>query len=446
MTKPFTLVVGLGATGLSCARFLASQGVPFAVTDSRLEPPALAQLHQELPEIPVFLGKFDAALFNRAAQLVVSPGVALSHPIIAAVIERGIPVIGDIEIFARHVQAPVVAITGSNGKSTVTTLVGEMARRAGRNVAVGGNLGTAALDLLSNELTDLYVLELSSFQLDTTYSLNAAAAVVLNLSPDHLDRHGSMANYIAAKERIYHGNGVMVINADDPLVVNMALPQRVIRRFSLGLPYTTQDYGIRSASGCEWLSRGVELLMPINEIKIIGRHNLANTLAALALSEAIGLPLNSCLATLREFSGLPHRCQFVAELNGVSWYNDSKGTNVGATEAACAGLTGGLILIAGGQGKGQDFTPLRAALAGKARAVILIGVDAQHIKSALAEAMPVIEAPNLRAAVEWAQQLAHSGDRVLLSPACASFDMFQNYIDRGERFIDEVNRLAAMSN
>ncbi|CAK0760426.1 UDP-N-acetylmuramoyl-L-alanine--D-glutamate ligase [Gammaproteobacteria bacterium] len=466
-SKPLTLVVGLGATGLSCARFLARRGTPLAVADSRVEPPGLIRLREELPDVAVFVGGFDAKVFERAEQLVVSPGVSLSEPLIAAAMARGVPVLGDIELFARQVRAPVVAITGSNGKSTVTTLVGEMARRAGRHVVVGGNLGTPVLDLLDSHndsaplyeesdkgqeggqecgvarLVDLYVLELSSFQLDTTHTLDAQAAVVLNISPDHLDRHGDMAHYVAAKSRVYRGKGRMVINADDPLVVAMADPERQRCCFTLGEPAGLGDYGVRSGSGEDWVARGERLLMPTAEMRMIGRHNLANALAALALAEAVGLPVDPCLETLREFTGLSHRCQFVAEVDGVAWYNDSKGTNVGATEAACAGLTGPLILIAGGQGKGQDFTPLRAALAGKARAVILIGVDAPQIRAVLEGVVPLVDALDLHTAVGRARELAQPGDRVLLSPACASFDMFRDYVDRGESFMREVHRLMA---
>jgi len=459
-SKPLSLVVGLGTTGLSCVRFLARQGIPLVVVDSRLNPPGLARLREELPDVAVFVGKFDAETFEHAEQLVVSPGVSLSEPLIVAAMARGVPVLGDIELFARQVRAPVVAITGSNGKSTVTTLVGEMARQAGRQVSIGGNLGTPALDLLDlngdslllkgqnkgqavARPVELYVLELSSFQLDTTHTLDAQAAVTLNISPDHLDRHGDMAHYVAAKSRVYQGKGRMVINADDPLVVAMVDPQRQCCRFTLRKPTDPGDYGVRSGSGGDWIARGEKLLMPTADVRIIGRHNLANALAALALAEAVGLPVESCLETLREFPGLPHRCQFVAEVGGVLWYNDSKGTNVGATEAACAGLSGPLILIAGGQGKDQDFTPLRAALEGKTRAIILIGVDAHRIRAVLEGVVPLVDAPDLHTAVSRAKELAQPGDRVLLSPACASFDMFRSYVDRGESFMREIQLLAA---
>ncbi len=438
--KCFTLVVGLGNTGLSCARFLARNAIPFVVTDTRQNPPMLGQLHKECPDVRVFLGTMDAIpslMFDRVEQVVVSPGVPLSEPVIAAAMARGIPVLGDIELFARRVQAPIIAITGSNGKSTVTTLVGEMARQAGHRVAVGGNLGTPALDLLGGPTAELYVLELSSFQLETTHTLHAQAAVVLNLSSDHLDRHGTMAHYASLKQRIYRGSGTMVVNADDPLVEAMADPARSTCRFTLGEPRSAGDYGVRSG---QWIVRGETPILACSEVRIPGRHNLANALAALALAEATGVPMAACVETLRTFAGLPHRCQFVAASGGITWYNDSKGTNVGATEAACRGLSGPLLVILGGQGKGQDFTPLRAALEDKARAVILIGEDAHKIRTALTGVAPLLDAPDLRTAVEQAQALAQTGDNVLLSPACASFDMFRNYVDRGECFVREVQR------
>jgi len=436
----YTLVVGLGKTGLSCVRFLARRGVSLIVIDSRVDPPGYAPLRAEFPDIPVFLGDFDPKLLAHVEQLIVSPGISLTDPFIAAAKKFGISVIGDIELFSQVATAPIIAITGSNGKSTVTTLVGEMARRAGLRVAVGGNLGTPALDLLDPNCA-LYVLELSSFQLETTYSLNAYSAVVLNVTPDHLDRHGSMDYYAAIKARVYHGTGTMVINFDDPWVSAMENSARQFRRFTLQAPHSSADYGVVCNPDGEWLARGAELLLPAREMRIVGRHNLANALAALALAESGGIPLTAAVAELREFCGLPHRCQFVANSGGVSWYNDSKGTNVGATEAACAGFSGPLILIAGGQDKGQDFSPLRAALENKTRAVILIGVDAPRIQSVLEDIVPVIRVADLRVAVNVARELAQPGDKVLLSPACASFDMFRDYTDRGECFMREVREL-----
>jgi UDP-N-acetylmuramoylalanine--D-glutamate ligase len=438
-----TLVVGLGQTGLACARFLAAQGESFAVADIRSNPPGIEELRRELPQVPVYLGPFDSGLFASAARLVLSPGVAPQEPAIAAAAAQGSEVLGDIELFARHAAAPVVAITGSNGKSTVTALLGEMAAAAGVKALVGGNIGTPVLELLAQPAPELYVLELSSFQLEVTSSLNCRAAVVLNVSEDHLDRHGDIASYAAIKGRIYRGDGVMVINADDPVVAAMAEPGREVVRFSLAAPRSGVDFGLCERDGRPWLAKGERLLMPAAEVRIPGRHNLANALAALALGEACGLPLAPMLQTLRQFPGLPHRCQWVAEVGGVNYYEDSKGTNVGATLAAIEGMPGEkVVLIAGGQGKGQDFTPLRHAVASRARAVVLIGEDAPLLRQALERSAAISHAFTMEEAVAQAAALAHPGDSVLLSPACASFDMFRNYAERGERFVAAVQGLA----
>ena len=445
---PYTLVVGLGTTGLSCARFLARQGQPVVVTDSRPTPPGLESLIREWPDLVVRVGGFDLPLFQQASRIVLSPGIAPTEPAVLAATRQGVPVVGDIELFAQQAKAPVIAITGSNGKSTVTTLVGEIAQHAGYRVAVGGNLGTAALDLLpqpGEAEPELYVLELSSFQLETTYSLQAAAGVVLNLSPDHLDRHGTLANYLAAKARVYRGDGVMVVNADDPAVMGLVEGKRRVCRFGLGEPSQETDYGLLAGADGPWLARGRQRLMPADQLRIVGRHNWANALAALALVEAVGIAPTLALPVLQRFGGLSHRCQYVAEIKGVTWYNDSKGTNVGATEAACAGMPGPFVLIAGGLAKGQDFTPLGAALRPQARGVVLMGADRALLRQALTGIVPVVEASSLGEAVALAAQLAQPGDRVLLSPACASFDMFRDYLDRGECFVAEVKRLAGVS-
>lgn len=439
------LVVGLGQTGLAFARFLAARGESFAVVDSRAHPPGIEELHRELPQVPVFLGPFDKELFARAARLLLSPGVAPQEPAIASAMAQGAEVLGDIELFARHAKAPVVAITGSNGKSTVTALLGEMARAAGRRVLVGGNIGTPALELLEQPVPELYILELSSFQLEVTSSLNCRAAVVLNVSEDHLDRHGDLANYAEIKSRIYRGDGVMVINADDPVVAAMAAEVgRTVVHFSLGEPQQESDFGLREQDHETWLARGETLLMRSAEVRIPGRHNLANALAALALGEAAGLAMAPMLQTLREFPGLPHRCQWVAEVAGVNYYEDSKGTNVGATLAALAGMPGEkVVLIAGGQGKGQDFSPLRDAVEQRARAVVLIGEDAPLLANVLEGTVELAHAREMKEAVSLAASLAQSGDTVLLSPACASFDMFRNYVERGEHFVAAVKEMEA---
>lgn len=447
MTKPaesFTLVVGLGQTGLACARFLAAHGEAFAVADSRSHPPGIDELRHELPEVPVYLGPFKRELFAAASRLLLSPGIAPQEPVIADAVAQGVELLGDIELFARFAAAPVVGITGSNGKSTVTALLGEMARNAGRRVLVGGNIGTPVLELLAQPAPDLYVLELSSFQLEVTTSLRCLAAVVLNVSEDHLDRHHTLANYAAIKSRIYHGTGVMVINTDDPLVAAMAEAGRELVRFSLSRTPQANDFGLLMYEGQTWLARGESPLMPAAEVRIPGRHNLANALAALALGEACGLPMTAMLQTLREFPGLPHRCQWVAEIDGVNYYEDSKGTNVGATLAALEGMPGEkVVLIAGGQGKGQDFSPLRDAVANRARAIVLMGEDAALLAKALEGAAELKQVATIEDAVAKAAALARPGDSVLLSPACASFDMFRNYVERGEKFVAAVKERIA---
>ncbi|MGB5671065.1 MAG: UDP-N-acetylmuramoyl-L-alanine--D-glutamate ligase, partial [Sedimenticolaceae bacterium] len=360
-----TLIVGLGTTGLSCARFLAAQGVQVAVADSRSEPPGLDALNAEYPDIAVFLGPFDERLFDSAERLVVSPGVSVATPQIDAVRRRGIPVMGDIELFVRAAAAPVVAITGSNGKSTVTTLLGEMARANGINVAVGGNLGIPALDLL-DDAVELYVLELSSFQLETTDSLQAAVATVLNVSPDHMDRYASVEDYAAAKARVMRGAGVGVFNADDPIVAAMGGADDAWY-FTLGESQNDKMFGVCTVDGQEYLCRGEQPLLATGELRIPGLHNRANALAALAMGTALGFDLALMLETLRKFRGLPHRTEYVTEFKGVRWYNDSKGTNIGASIAALQGLdradASRTVLIAGGDCKGADFSQLGPVLA-----------------------------------------------------------------------------------
>lgn len=430
------LVVGLGKTGLSAARFLAARGIEVAVTDSRAEPPGLVALKRELPDVAVFLGGFAAEAFERADCIVLSPGVALAEPSVVAARRRGVPVLGDVELFARLAPAPVIAITGSNGKSTVTTLVGDMAREAGLDVRVGGNLGTPVLNLLDGPVPELYVLELSSFQLETTSSLDATAAAVLNLSEDHLDRYATLETYSATKARIFSGTGVLVLNADDTRVAAMARPGRSVVRFTLQPP-AADEYGL-SADG-RALYRGGERLIDTAALGIRGRHNLANALAAMALADAAGIPRSAQLQALRRFRGLPHRMQWVAARDGVDWFNDSKATNVGAALAAIAGVPGDkVVLIAGGQGKGQDFAPLREAMRARGRAAVLLGADAARLEAVLDGVVPVARAADLTEAVALAGRLAACGDSVLLAPACASFDMFRDYEQRGELFVAAV--------
>jgi len=447
-TPPVTLVVGLGKTGLSCARYLAARGEPFAVIDSRAAPPGLDELRAAVPDAELYLGGFDEAVFSRAGRLVVSPGVPVATREIRAAAARGAEVLGDVELFARdslRSGADVVAITGSNGKSTVTTLVGHMAERAGWRTAVGGNLGDPTLDLLADGV-EVYVLELSSFQLETTSSLAPKVACVLNLSPDHMDRYATLADYAAAKARIFAGAAIAVVNADDPAVV--AMPGGQARwTFGTGHPQGDDGFGILAVEGERWLARGTRPILRAAQLRMPGEHNLANALAALAIGAALGLDEAAMCEALREFGGLPHRTEFVAERRGVAWYNDSKGTNVGASVAALAGLDRSddsrTVLIAGGDCKGADFGQLAHAVRRYARAVVLIGRDAPRLRAALADTVELVDAPSLGEAVARAAELARTGDRVLLSPACASFDMFRNYEDRGERFRALVREVCA---
>ncbi|MDJ0806486.1 MAG: UDP-N-acetylmuramoyl-L-alanine--D-glutamate ligase, partial [Gammaproteobacteria bacterium] len=393
-----------------------------------------------------FVGGFRPEVFQAAARLVVSPGVSLQEPVIQAARQRGAEILGDIELFARVAKAPVVAITGSNGKSTVTSLLGEMAKGAGRKVAVGGNLGSPALDLLRDDI-ELYVLELSSFQLESTDSLHASAAVVLNISADHMDRYRDLDHYAATKAVIYRHAGIAVINRDDPRAAACAVGVGAEIGFTLGSP-EGDDFGICENQEAGWLCQGPAPLIPVSELRIPGRHNQANALAALALGSAVDLPMSAMLQALRIFPGLPHRTQFVAERRHLRWYNDSKGTNVGATVAALQGLHPEIgesrtILIAGGDCKGADFSGLASVVEQTARAVILIGRDAPLIAAALQDRVQLVFAKTLSDAVQQALNLGRPGDRVLLSPACASFDMFRNFEARGQAFMNAVEALAA---
>ena len=438
---PYAVIAGLGATGLSCARYLHGHGWRIAVTDTRAAPPQLAALRALDARIPVRLGELDAALLEGALCVVVSPGLPLAGPFFDEAQRRGLAIVGDIELFARAAAAPVVGVTGTNGKSTVTTLIARMAQRAGLRVRAGGNLGPPALELLA-EGTELYVLELSSYQLETTSSLHCRAATVLNVSSDHLDRYASLASYAAAKARIFARCDTAVINLDDPLV--LAMPRAASSTLSFSLRAAVgATYALSLQAGEWWLTRGATPLLRAQELKIRGAHNAANALAALALGEALELPLGVMLEELRSFAGLPHRSQWIADVHGVAYIDDSKGTNVGATLAAVAGMPGPLVLIAGGEGKNQDFGPLAAACQGKVRHAVLIGRDAAQIAAALEGVCPVERCATLEAAVQAAARAARPGDTVLLSPACASFDMFRDYAHRGEVFAAAVQELAA---
>ncbi|RSC22825.1 UDP-N-acetylmuramoyl-L-alanine--D-glutamate ligase [Acinetobacter sp. FDAARGOS_515] len=438
------VVAGLGISGVSAVNFLHEQGYRVAVTDSRETPPG----HDQIPaEVKTSFGQLDLELLLQAEEIILSPGLAPQLPEIQQVIAKGIPVVSDIQLLRRATDVPIVAITGSNAKSTVTTLIGKMAQDAGRKVAVGGNLGRPALDLLKDQ-PELIVLELSSFQLETTSNLNAAVAVVLNMSEDHLDRHGDMFGYHKAKHRIFQGVKKVVYNRDDSLTRPLVPDQTPMQSFGLNAPDLNQ-YGIlREDNGTLWLARGRERLIKSSELYIQGTHNVANALACLALGEAIGLPRDSMLETLKQFKGLEHRCEYVKTVHGVRYYNDSKGTNVGATLAAIDGLGAAIepqqakvVVILGGQGKGQDFSLLKALVAKYVKVAILIGEDAPILQIALQGSTELIQAQSLKQAVELAQAKTTEHDVVLLSPACASFDMFTGYPDRGHQFVACVNTL-----
>jgi UDP-N-acetylmuramoylalanine--D-glutamate ligase len=439
-----SVVVGLGKTGASCLRYLTKRGIPVAATDTRSAPPGLAELGGLAETLDIRLGGFDLSLLDGASQILMSPGVSLEEPIASLARTRGIEVLGDIELFARAVRAPVIGITGTNGKSTVTSLVSRMAATDGRRVLAGGNLGEPALDLLDQPIPDLYVLELSSFQLETTYSLELLAAVVLNVTTDHMDRYASIDAYACAKARIFRHAATVVLNLDDPLVAAMrgasSSAPRVLTfssRNNVGA-----DFSLLQRGGQLLLARRGEPLLDIARMKIAGLHNAANALAALALGEAAGLKLPAMLEALESFPGLPHRSAWIADIAGVRYLDDSKGTNVGATLAAVSGSERPLVLIAGGDGKGQDFAPLAAAFKDKVRHAVLIGKDAPALESALRGACATERAATLEAAVHAAAEAARPGDTVLLSPACASLDMFRDYGHRGDVFAAAVRALA----
>ncbi len=433
------LVLGLGRTGLSCARYLDRKGLEVRVADTRAEPPGLSELRARVPAAEVRTGPFDSGLLDGVAQVVISPGLSLREPVALEATGRGLPVVGDIELFAREAQAPVAAITGTNGKSTVTALLADLANAAGRRALAGANLGEPALDLLERPVPDLYVLELSSFQLETTRSLEAAAATVLNVTADHLDRYDSLADYADAKARIFDGCDVAVVNADDPLV--RAMPRTGQAVLSFSLEDARADYFLARDPEPMLVSRG-EFLLPLSALRLKGLHNAANALAALALCEALGVPRGPALDALPAFGGLPHRTQWVADVDGVQYVNDSKGTNVGATLAAVAGMDGPLVLVAGGDGKQQDFSALRAAFRGKVRHAVLIGRDGPALAATLDGVCGTEIARDMASAVRAARAAARPGDTVLLSPACASLDMFRDYTHRGDEFVAAVRSLA----
>jgi len=435
----YTLVVGLGKTGLSVVRYLRTLGEAVIVVDSRDIPPGLNVLKSDYNDVELHTGRFDVSLFVNARRIIVSPGVPLAEPALVAAKRNNIEIIGDIDLFTHEVKAPVVGITGSNGKSTVTTLLALMAKQAGLNSVASGNIGIPVLDSLDDDI-GLYVLELSSFQLETLQNLPMKAAVVLNISADHLDRYKSIAAYAMSKQVIYENADVLVINKDDDLAgaqVGSNARKQVL--FTLKAP-EENEFGVCDGES-ESLCFGGQRLIAADDLKIKGTHNLQNALAALALGFAIGLPMADMIDALKEFKGLQHRTQFVAQIKGVNWINDSKATNVGAAIAALVGLPGKHVLIAGGIAKGADFSELTDVVKQHCRAVVLLGKDAGEIQSVMPEGMVVEHVADMPSAVAAAQTLAQPGDNVLLAPACASFDMFENFEQRGDVFIQSVEAL-----
>ncbi len=447
------LVLGLGDTGLSALHWLDRQGAILSAADSRVNPPSVDDVIKRMPQVLIHTGPFDPAVLQQADLIVISPGVAISEPAVQAAIAHGVPVIGDVELFAQYrpKHAKVIAITGSNGKTTVTTLVGEICKEAGLKTIVAGNIGLPVLDALMIQTPDVYVLELSSFQLETTHHLTCDSATVLNISEDHMDRYADIDAYIAAKVRILAHAKTVVLNRDDP--ASLSLQAKTMQQakhmvtFGLNAAPTIEDFGLVECDGESCLTSGQRKVLHANQLKISGLHNVSNALAAVALCSAIGIEKTIIVSALRHFKGLPHRVELVATISDIDFYDDSKGTNVGATCAAIAGMVKQgkpqkVVLIAGGDGKGQDFAPLLPAVKANARAVVLIGRDAALIEAVLLPSeIPMYHAVDLPEAVNIAQKVALSGDAVLLSPACASFDMFKNYVHRAEVFVEAVNNL-----
>lgn len=441
------VIIGLGKTGYSVLAFFAERSFDAVVMDTRKEPPFAQMVRDNYPDVKMILGGLNQQILCAASQIILSPGLALSTPEIKAAVEQGVPVVGDVQVFADYAKAPVVAITGSNAKSTVTTLVGEMAKKAGLHTAVGGNLGTPALDLISDDV-QLYVMELSSFQLETAPALKAKVATVLNVSPDHLDRYDN--NYLAyhqAKHKIFLGCESVVVNKDDPLSAPM-IKGVPTTSFTLSKP-SLNEFGIVEKYGENYLAKFDQALLACRELKIKGSHNHSNALAALALGEAVDLPIESMLDSLKEFPGLEHRCMWIGQHQGVEYFNDSKGTNVGASEAAILGLgsdlSGEIVLMAGGDGKGAEFEFLQKSVSKYVKTLVLYGRDKTKLADALKGCADIVFADDFTQAFELAGLHATGGDAVLLSPACASFDMFNSFEHRGEVFVGLVDALKAGS-
>ena len=434
-----SVVVGLGKTGRSAVDYLLAQGQNIAVVDSREHPPELDTVRDSYPDLPVYTGSFNDAVLHAAERLVLSPGVALQDPAIKSALDAGVELSSDLELFCQKVTTPIIAVTGSNGKSSVATIMSLMIEASGQRAILAGNIGLPVLDALKQDEPDFYVLELSSFQLDTVHSLAPLAAVVLNISPDHMDRYADFTAYVESKRHIYRNCQTMVINNDDQAVAETSITSKKVINYGLGKP-GAGEFGLRSEAGELYLVQGDTVLCRTSLLKTPGRHNISNALACLALGAAIDLPLPVMIEVLANFPGLPHRCEHIACIGDVNWFNDSKGTNVGASCAAIEGLadSGGLILIAGGEGKNADFQALAQAIEKHVKATILIGKDAKRIAESLATQSQRVFASSMEAAVNTAAELAVPGDSVLLSPACSSQDMFRDFEQRGETFRELV--------
>ncbi len=441
ITRQKTLVFGLGVTGYSCVNYLVKEGHDVQVFDTRLKPPYLERLYREFPQVEVLQTEFDLNLLGDVRQIIASPGISLSSSILKAATQQGIAIVGDVQLFSDKAQAPIIAITGSNGKTTTTQLIADMFENAGRRVKVGGNIGVPVLDLLVQDVPDVYVIELSSFQLETTPNLKCDVAVVLNISEDHMDRYESFDHYARSKLAIYNNATHKLLNLDDHWLAKQVNKDDSTVGFTCRAP-ENQECGLRIINDEQWVSIGEALIYNTSHLKLKGRHQLYNAIVAVVVGELYQLPRNKISETLNTFEGLAHRTQFVAEVNGVTYINDSKGTNVGATIAAVQGVDASIVLIAGGDSKGANFSGFGQALEKNVKYLVLIGRDASLIEREINGLIPVIRAINLSAAVKLASKIAKPEDCVLLSPACASFDMFDNYQHRGDVFIKAVKALS----
>ncbi|MEG3592180.1 MAG: UDP-N-acetylmuramoyl-L-alanine--D-glutamate ligase [Pseudomonadota bacterium] len=431
-----TVIIGLGETGLSVARYLAKKDVTFAVFDTRDSPPKLDDFKSEMPDVEIALGSFNDDLLNGTNSIIVSPGVPLSHPLLLQAKKQGIKIDSDIGIFCEAAAAPIIGVTGSNGKTTVITLLKAMLGDSALEISTGGNIGDPALGLLCDKSPDYYLLELSSFQLEATQHLKTKISSILNITPDHIDRHTDFDAYVKAKQRLYEDTEIVVFNRHDQNTYSNSISRKV--SFGLDEPNNDSEYGIRSNRGAAWLCRGKERLVAASDLHFYGQHNLLNALATLAIIECLEIPLDNLIPTLKNFQGLPHRTNLIFSKDDINWYDDSKATNVGATLAALQSFSRKNILILGGQSKGADFSILREAILLHTNAVILLGEAAQEIEEALSDTVPFFHAQDMRSAVSKARELVRPGENVLLSPACASLDMYQDYIHRGNTFIKHV--------